>query len=125
MTILIVDDERDAELLFRQRFRKELRGGALNLVFAFSGEEALSYFSSDSADAVLVLSDINMPGMNGLDLLQHIKSSRPDLPVFMVTAYAGEFQSRALALGADGYINKPIDFEALKNQILTVSGGGE
>lgn len=123
MTILIVDDERDAELLFRQRFRKEVRGGALNLVFAFSGEEALSYFSSDSADAVLVLSDINMPGMNGLDLLQHIKTNRPDLPVFMVTAYAGEFQSRAMELGADGYINKPIDFEALKNQILTVSGG--
>jgi CheY-like chemotaxis protein len=123
LTILIVDDERDAELLFRQRFRKEVRGGALNLVFAFSGEEALSYFSSDSADAVLVLSDINMPGMNGLDLLQHIKTNRPDLPVFMVTAYAGEFQSRAMELGADGYINKPIDFEALKNQILTVSGG--
>ncbi|MGB5025074.1 MAG: response regulator [Saprospiraceae bacterium] len=123
MTILIVDDERDAELLFRQRFRKELRGGALNLVFAFSGEEALSYFSSDSADAVLLLSDINMPGMNGLDLLQHIKTNRPELPVFMVTAYAGEFQSRAMELGADGYINKPIDFEALKNQILTVSGG--
>lgn len=123
MTILIVDDERDAELLFRQRFRKEVRGGALNLVFAFSGEEALSYFSSDSADAVLVLSDINMPGMNGLDLLQHIKTNRPDLPVFMVTAYAGEFESRAMELGADGYINKPIDFEALKNQILTVSGG--
>jgi CheY-like chemotaxis protein len=123
LTILIVDDERDAELLFRQRFRKEVRGGALNLVFAFSGEEALSYFSSDSADAVLVLSDINMPGMNGLDLLQHIKTNRPDLPVFMVTAYAGEFESRAMELGADGYINKPIDFEALKNQILTVSGG--
>ena len=122
MTVLVVDDERDAELLFRQRFRKEVRAGMITLVFAFSGEEAVAYLSSESADAVLVLSDINMPGMNGLDLLRHIKASRPDLPVLMVTAYEGDFQSRAIELGADGYINKPIDFDSLKTRIFHFPG---
>ncbi|MBL0176022.1 MAG: response regulator [Ignavibacteria bacterium] len=121
MTVLVVDDERDVELLFRQRFRKELRAGIIDLAFAFSGEEAIEYLERTSADIVLVLSDINMPGMNGLELLRKLKERLPQLPVYMVTAYEGDFHSRAIELGADGYFNKPIDFDDLKRRILLLA----
>ncbi|NBC00800.1 MAG: response regulator [Bacteroidetes bacterium] len=117
--ILIVDDERDVEWLFRQRFRRELRRGELDFAFAFSGAEALRYLRSGSAaGVVLVLSDINMPGMTGLELLKHIKAEHPELKVVMITAYGDERNhQRALSYGADDYFTKPIDFESLKQQV--------
>ena len=117
--ILIVDDERDVEWLFRQRFRRELRRGELDFTFAFSGEEALRYLRSGrAAGVVLVLSDINMPGMTGLELLKHIKAEHPELKVVMITAYGDEQNhQRALSYGADDYFTKPIDFDVLKEQV--------
>ena len=91
MKVLIVDDERDIELLFRQKFRKEVRAGVVELCFAFSGEEALASLRDDeSADVVLVLSDINMPGMTGLELLREVKSEFSGIRVHMITAYGDE-----------------------------------
>lgn len=119
MKILIVDDERDVELLFRQRFRKEIRSGEMNLIFAFSGEEALTVLATgDPTDVVLVLSDINMPGMTGLELLQRVKSKPPPLPVCIMTAYDQEdYRRQAEAAGCDEYITKPIDFNELRDKI--------
>lgn len=123
MQVLVVDDERDVELLFRQKFRKEIRRGEIALAFAFSGEEALAYLSEHPADVVLVLSDINMPGMSGLDLLKRIKTAQPTLPVCMMTAYANEaYVEEARAYGSDGYLTKPVDFDALKAQIRELAG---
>lgn len=123
MKILIVDDERDVEPLFCLRFRKEIARGEMQLVFAFSGEEALSKLDEHGrADVVLVLSDINMPGMTGLELLQRIKEEPPPVPVCMMTAYDNEdFRGRANALSCDGYISKPIDFGALKDTIMSLA----
>lgn len=116
--VLVVDDERDVELLFRQKFRKEIRSGEIALDFAFSGEEALNYLETHRADVVLVLSDINMPGMTGLELLRKIKSVPPPLPVCMMTAYGSEaYQTQAAEYGSDGYLTKPVDFEDLKVRI--------
>lgn len=117
--ILIVDDERDVEWLFRQRFRRELRRGELAFAFAFSGDEALRYLrDGGAAGLVLVLSDINMPGMTGLELLKHIKAEHPELKVVMITAYGDEHNHEtALSYGADDYFTKPLDFEALKKQV--------
>ena len=122
MKILVVDDERDVEQLFRLRFRKELARGEMDLVFAFSGEEALATLNGFSpADIVLVLSDINMPGMTGLELLRRIKSEPPPVPVCMMTAYDNDqFRSQADALSCDGYVSKPIDFGELKERIRTL-----
>ena len=119
MKVLIVDDERDVESLFRQRMRREVRGGEFELLFAFSGEEALEVLRTHGhADVVLVLSDINMPGMNGIDLLKHIKQTPPPVPVCMMTAYDNDtYRSQAETLGCDGYVSKPIDFNRLKDQI--------
>ena len=118
--IMVVDDEADVELLFRQRFRREIKAGKAQLYFALSGEAALGYLQDEgAAEIVLILSDINMPGMNGLELLKIIKERFPHLEVFMITAYSDEYNYRmAMEYGADDYLTKPLDFVALKQKIL-------
>ena len=117
--ILVVDDEPDVAELFRQQFRRELRQGRFVLDFALSADEALrKMIEADGRSLILLVSDINMPGMSGLDLLPHIKAERPDIPVLMVTAY-GDENTRKMALerGADGFLSKPIDFSALRSAV--------
>ncbi len=119
VSILVVDDEPDVGELFRQRFRRELRSGAYVLHFAASGGDALSLLSIGVQPELLVLlSDINMPGMDGLQLLREVKTRRPELPVIMITAYDDEERRRAAnAFGAAEFLNKPIDFDHLKQRI--------
>jgi YesN/AraC family two-component response regulator len=122
--IMIVDDEQDVESLFTQRFRRDLKSNNLEFHFAFSAEDALNYISTlNPIDIVLILSDINMPGKSGLDLLKEVKNKFPQLKVMMVTAY-GDQQNydKAFALGADDFITKPIDFETLREKIITLGG---
>lgn len=117
--ILVVDDEPDVEALFRQQFRRDLRDSRFAIEFAQSAPAALQKIGN-AADAslVLILSDINMPGMSGLDLLPKAKAARPDVPVIMITAYGdAETKRRALENGAEGLLTKPIDFSALRNEI--------
>ena len=116
MKVLIVDDEHDIKLLFEQRFRKELRTGDLQFLFAYSGEEAMEVLKDASAaDIILILSDINMPGLSGLELLKMVKDRLPHLTVMMITAYGDpETRAKAEGLGADSFLTKPIDFGALK-----------
>lgn len=123
MIVLVVDDEKDVELLFRQRFRKEIRNNQVDFHFAFSGEEAVAYLDSNgTTELVLILSDINMPGMNGLELLRIIKTKFPDAPkVMMITAYDDERNRiEAEKYGCDGYLTKPVDFKALREKILSM-----
>ncbi len=123
MKILVVDDEKDVQFLFEQRFRKEIRKGELKFVFAFSGEEALAHMNGNNHEAVLILSDINMPGMSGLELLDQIKQKHHTPPpvVMMITAYGDEDNyNKAMALGADDFITKPVDFTHLKEKIKTI-----
>ena len=123
MKILVVDDEQDVQMLFEQRFRKEIKAGEMNFVFAFSGEDALAYLNSHQHEAVLILSDINMPGMSGLDLLERIKTKgyKPPPVVMMITAYGdAENFNTAKALGADDFLTKPVDFTALKEKLKTI-----
>ncbi|GAB4324355.1 MAG: response regulator [Bacteroidales bacterium] len=123
MKILVVDDEKDIQPLFEQRFRKEIRSGEVSMAFAFSGEEALAYLNGTMHEAVLILSDINMPGMSGLELLERIKSkySVPPPFVMMITAYGdAENHKRAMMLGADDFLTKPVDFNKLKQKIKTL-----
>ena len=117
---LVVDDETDVQFLFTQKFRREVRKGTLEFVFATSGEEALDKLrTGEAADVVVVLSDINMPGMSGLDLLAAIQEDFPDLKVYMVTAYDdGQLKTTALQGGARGYLTKPIDFGTLKEEVF-------
>ena len=119
VSILIVDDEADVAELFRQRFRREARQGTYVLHFAASGEEALDKLSNGvRPELIVILSDINMPGMDGLTLLREIKQRRPDLPVMMVTAYGDdERRRRASEYGAAEFITKPVDFDLLKHQL--------
>ena len=120
MKILIVDDERDIQTLFEQRFRKEIRNNLVELVFAFSGEEALRYLEHNEHEAVLILSDINMPGMSGLELLRQIKQKylKPPPVVMMMTAYSdSENYNSAKQLGADDFLTKPIEFNLLKEKL--------
>lgn len=119
MKILIVDDERDVETLFRQKFRKEIRNKDLELVFAFSGEEAMDILQqTDPPNVVYVFSDINMPGMTGLELLEKIKSRFPQIYVSMISAYGdNENYSKAKNSGAKEFFTKPIDFNSLKKEI--------
>lgn len=121
MKILVVDDEQDVKILFQQRFRKEIRKGELEFVFAFSGEEALKVLKSMEQEAVLILSDINMPGMSGLQLLEKIKKDfvAPPPVVMMVTAYGDdENYNTAKQLGADDFLTKPVDFKLLKDKLI-------
>lgn len=120
MKILVVDDEKDIQLLFEQRFRKEIRSGEITFIFAFSGEEALKLMEAPAHEAVLILSDINMPGMSGLELLDRIKKQNPIPPpkVMMITAYGdAENFKTAKELGADGFLTKPLDFGLLKEKL--------
>lgn len=120
MKILVVDDEHDVKTLFEQRFRKEIKSGEIDFVFAYSGEEALSYLAIHKHEAVLILSDINMPGMSGLELLRQIKQKYHEPPpvVMMITAYGdAENYKTAKKLGADDFLTKPVDFIALKEKL--------
>jgi len=107
MKIIVIDDEKDVQILFRQKFRKEIRSGTLQFHFALSGEEGLQYLQlNGTTDIYLILSDINMPGMTGLT-------------VYMITAYGDDYNYReAIARGCDDYLTKPLNFEDLKDKIL-------
>ena len=123
MKILVVDDETDIQTLFEQRFRKEIREKTLEFVFAFSGEDALTYLNDHEHELVLILSDINMPGMSGLELLGHIKEKymKPPPLVMMITAYGdAENFNIAKQLGADDFLTKPVDFALLKEKFKTI-----
>lgn len=120
MKILVVDDEKDVQVLFEQRFRKEIRNHEQEFAFAFSGEEALNFLATNNHEAVLILSDINMPGMSGLELLRVIKSKFKSPPpvVMMITAYGDtENFQQAMKLGADDFLTKPLDFNLLKEKL--------
>ena len=123
VSILIVDDEPDVAELFRQQFRREARQGTYVLHFAGSGENALDLLAGEiEPQLIVILSDINMPGMDGLRLLHEIKQRRPDLPVMMVTAYGDdERRRRAGEYGAADFITKPVDFALLKDRLRQLS----
>ena len=119
VSILVVDDEPDVAELFRQQFRRESRQGTYVMHFAGSGEQALDMLASEiRPELIVILSDINMPGIDGLQLLGEIKQRRPDLPVMMVTAYGDDERRRvAQELGALEFISKPVDFAQLKDRL--------
>ncbi len=120
MKILVVDDEQDIKTLFEQRFRREIREGVFSFAFCFSGEEALTFLEEHPSEAVLILSDINMPGMNGLELLSRIREQTPVPPpyIVMITAYGDpEKQAEAMRLGANDFLNKPLEFNTLKQKL--------
>jgi CheY-like chemotaxis protein len=121
LLVLVVDDEPDVEVLFRQQFRRELRAERFIMKFAQSGMAALqSIGEAGSASLILILSDINMPGMSGLELLPKAKAVRPDVPIVMITAYGdAETKRKALEYGAEGLLTKPIDFGMLRGEIET------
>jgi CheY-like chemotaxis protein len=119
MRILVVDDEKDVELLFKQKFRREVKSKKLDLVFAFSGQEALDLLgTNDPPKVVYIFSDINMPGMTGLELLDIVKERYPNIKVSMISAY-GDQQNyeKAIQSGAKEFFTKPIDFVSLKQEI--------
>lgn len=120
MKLLVVDDEQDMQTLFLQRFRREIQDHTVEFAFALSGSEALNYLDHHEHETVLILSDINMPGMSGLELLNRIKKNNyvPPPVVMMITAYGdSENYKQAMKLGADDFITKPIDFTMLKEKI--------
>ena len=125
VSILIVDDEPDVAELFRQRFRREARQGTYVLHFAGSGEEALRRLSDEiEPQLIVILSDINMPGMDGLALLREVKKARPELPVMMVTAYGDdERRHQAAEGGAAEFVTKPVDFDRLKKYLAQLPSG--
>ena len=113
--ILVVDDEPDVEALFRQQFRRDLREARFTMDFARSGAQALEIVAEAEASLILILSDVNMPGMSGLDLLPKAREVRPDVPIFMITAYGdAETRRKAAERGAAGLFTKPIDFPELR-----------
>ena len=123
MKILVVDDETDVQFLFQQRFRREIRNMEIEFVFAFSGEEAITMLRSMEHEAVLILSDINMPGMSGLELLEFIKKDylKPPPLVMMITAYGDDENfNTAKRLGADAFLTKPLDFTMLKTKLKNI-----
>ena len=119
LLILVVDDEPDVETLFRQQFRRELRAERFTMRFARSATEALRQIAdAEEPSLILILSDINMPGMSGLELLPKAKAARPDVPVIMITAYGdAETKRKALEAGAEALLTKPIDFATLRSEI--------
>jgi two-component system, chemotaxis family, chemotaxis protein CheY len=122
MKILVVDDEVDVQSLFVQRFRKEIKSGEFDFAFALSGEEALSYLDKNHSEVILILSDINMPGMSGIELLSRIRHSyeKPPPVVMMITAYGDdENRDQAMEKGANEFLTKPLDFSLLKDKLKT------
>jgi CheY-like chemotaxis protein len=124
--ILVIDDEADIEMLFRQQFRREIRAGRFRMDFAQSADAALRRIADAGDESlILILSDINMPGMSGLELLPKAKELRPEVPVIMITAYGDETTRRkALDRGAEALLTKPIDFGALRSEIDNKVGAG-
>ncbi|SDH02793.1 response regulator [Mucilaginibacter sp. P25] len=120
MKILVVDDEADVQPLFLQRFRKEIKSGEVEFNFALSGEEALHFLEDHHSQVILILSDINMPGMSGLELLRNIRRNyeKPPPVVMMITAYGDdENYKQSMELGADDFLTKPLDFSNLKDKL--------
>ena len=119
LVILVVDDEPDVEVLFRQQFRRELRAGRFAMEFAQSAPMALQRITNAGDESlILILSDVNMPGMSGLELLPKVKAIRPDVPIIMITAYGDpDTKRKALENGAEALLTKPIDFGTLRNEI--------
>jgi CheY-like chemotaxis protein len=117
--ILVVDDEADVETLFRQQFRRDLRSGRFQMEFALSAPAALARAAEvRDPSLALILSDINMPGMSGLEMLPQVRAQRPDVPVIMITAYGdAETRKKAIERGAEGLLTKPIDFAVLRHEI--------
>ncbi|WP_234734165.1 response regulator [Tellurirhabdus bombi] len=118
--ILVVDDETDVQFLFEQRFRREIRNQEINFSYAHSGEEALSYLTKHESEFVIILSDINMPGMSGLELLKCIRTTHPLSPptVMMITAYGdSENYDQAMQAGANAFLTKPLNFNELKEKL--------
>jgi len=123
MKVLVVDDEADVQPLFIQRFRREIRNGEVNFTFSLSGEEAYSYFEQHPSEVILILSDINMPGMSGLELLQLIRKKYEGAPptIMMITAYGDqENYQQAMNMGANDFLTKPLDFNILKEKLKTL-----
>ncbi len=121
LLVLVVDDEPDVEVLFRQHFRHDLRAGRFTMEFAQSGLAGLQRITdAEAVSLILILSDINMPGMSGLELLPKARAARPDVPIIMITAYGdAETKRKALEGGAEALLTKPIDFAVLRNEIDT------
>lgn len=119
MKFLVVDDEKDVEMLFRQKFRKEIRKEQMEFVFAFSGQEALEVLQSeDPPEVMYIFSDINMPGMSGIELLQQVKREYPNISVSMISAYGdSENYNKAIDSGAKEFFTKPINFDSLKEEV--------
>jgi CheY-like chemotaxis protein len=119
LLILVVDDEPDVEVLFRQHLRRDLRDSRFTMEFAYSATAAIDRIENAAETSlILILSDINMPGMSGLELLPKAKAQRPDVPVIMITAYGdAETRRKALENGAEALLTKPIDFATLRNEI--------
>jgi CheY-like chemotaxis protein len=123
MKILVVDDEHDIQALFVQRFRREIKSHEMEFSFVYSGEEALAFMNNHNHEAVLILSDINMPGMSGLELLKRIKQKYENPPpvVMMITAYGDEENyQKSLSYGADDFLTKPLDFSTLKEKLKKI-----
>ena len=121
--ILVVDDEQDIKPLFEMKFRREIRRGELSFSFAFSGEEALKFMDAHASEVVLILSDINMPGMSGIELLRKIRVDHPspNPKVMMITAYNGnDYYQQAIRNGANDFLTKPLDFSKLKEKLQTL-----
>jgi CheY-like chemotaxis protein len=124
MKLLVVDDEADVKPLFEQRFRKEIKKGEISFSFALTGEEAFTYMEQHPSEVVLILSDINMPGMSGIELLRRIrqKYNAPPPIVMMITAYSDEENyQQAMKYGADDFLTKPLDFTLLKEKLKTLA----
>lgn len=120
MKILVVDDEEDMQTLFEQHFRKEIKSGDMMFVFARSGGQAMEILNHENHEFILILSDINMPGMSGLELLQKVKKKYllPPPKVMMITAYGDDYNyQQAMNFGADDFLTKPLDFKELKRKL--------